>query len=225
MDAAYSSPPSMSMSPPEGAGDADGELLERRRRGEVSCAECRRLKIKCDKALPCGACVRRGCDALCPLGTLATAQGTKFVLAATGHLHAAIGALRERARVLEGALAQLVHRHPLLLPGAEDAAADAEEDRELDEVARREGWSMEDLIAVNAQAGHGALTDGATSASAAPAPLARYYQQLSAVSAFYSWVSRRLNHPRRRHTTTACTPRSRARSDTSPSRRSLPQTS
>ncbi|WOO82885.1 putative transcriptional regulatory protein [Vanrija pseudolonga] len=31
-----------------------------------NCAECRRLKVKCDRKIPCSACVRRGCAAMCP---------------------------------------------------------------------------------------------------------------------------------------------------------------
>ncbi|KAJ3716605.1 fungal-specific transcription factor domain-containing protein [Lentinula raphanica] len=36
----------------------------------TSCAECRRLKLKCDRVFPCAACIRRGCGNLCPNGTL-----------------------------------------------------------------------------------------------------------------------------------------------------------
>ena len=36
--------------------------------GELSCAECHRLKLKCDKKLPCASCERRGCESICPLG-------------------------------------------------------------------------------------------------------------------------------------------------------------
>ncbi|TFK43633.1 hypothetical protein BDQ12DRAFT_189240 [Crucibulum laeve] len=34
----------------------DEEIDLRRARGEISCAECRRLKLKCDKKLPCSSC-------------------------------------------------------------------------------------------------------------------------------------------------------------------------
>ncbi|KAJ7444602.1 fungal-specific transcription factor domain-containing protein [Mycena galericulata] len=101
------------------------ELEVKRSRGEVSCAECRRLKIKCDKQIPCQSCVRRGCSALCPNGALATGQGTRFVLAATEHLHRKIARMGERIRVLEDALTTLHASkggadgtvHPLLVPG------------------------------------------------------------------------------------------------------------
>lgn len=95
------------------------ELEQKRNRGEVSCAECRRLKIKCDKQIPCQSCQRRGCAALCPNGSLATGQGTRFVLAATEHLHRRIAKLSGRIRQLEDALSSLhsqhsTDRHPLL---------------------------------------------------------------------------------------------------------------
>ncbi|TRM68025.1 fungal-specific transcription factor domain-containing protein [Schizophyllum amplum] len=95
------------------------EIELKRARGEVSCAECRRLKIRCDKQIPCQSCVRRGCDSLCPNGALATGQGTRFVLAATQHLHRRLGRLGERIRALEVALEVAQTRvskepHPLL---------------------------------------------------------------------------------------------------------------
>ncbi|KAJ7104414.1 fungal-specific transcription factor domain-containing protein [Mycena belliarum] len=36
----------------------------------TSCAECRRLKLRCDRVFPCSSCIRRGCANLCPNGTL-----------------------------------------------------------------------------------------------------------------------------------------------------------
>lgn len=87
------------------------ELEMKRSRGEVSCAECRRLKIKCDKQIPCQSCLRRGCASLCPNGSLATGQGTRFVLAATEHLHRRIAKLSSRIRQLEDALAGLQAKH------------------------------------------------------------------------------------------------------------------
>ncbi|KAK0446109.1 fungal-specific transcription factor domain-containing protein [Armillaria borealis] len=97
------------------------ELEQKRNRdnNQVSCAECRRLKIKCDKQIPCQSCQRRGCAALCPNGSLATGQGTRFVLAATEHLHRRIAKLSGRIRQLEDALSSLhsqhsTDRHPLL---------------------------------------------------------------------------------------------------------------
>ncbi|KAF9034692.1 hypothetical protein BDZ89DRAFT_1062420 [Hymenopellis radicata] len=39
----------------------------KRIRGEIACAECRRLKIRCDKMVPCSTCIKRGCGSLCPM--------------------------------------------------------------------------------------------------------------------------------------------------------------
>ncbi|KAJ7283756.1 fungal-specific transcription factor domain-containing protein [Mycena rebaudengoi] len=85
------------------AGNED-ETDVRRARGEISCAECRRLKLKCDKKLPCSSCIRRGCPSICPNGSLSS-QGTRFVLASTDHLHTKIGEMGQRIRQLEDALA------------------------------------------------------------------------------------------------------------------------
>ncbi|KAF9030945.1 hypothetical protein BDZ89DRAFT_1064266 [Hymenopellis radicata] len=91
----------------------------RRARGEISCAECKRLKLKCDKKLPCGSCIRRGCPSICPNGSLATGQGTRFVLADTSQLHNKISEMGQRIRQLEDALAIFqagvsTEVHPLL---------------------------------------------------------------------------------------------------------------
>ncbi|KAJ3822412.1 fungal-specific transcription factor domain-containing protein [Lentinula raphanica] len=92
----------------------------KRARGALSCAECRRLKLKCDKIVPCSSCKRRGCSSICPNGVLITGQGTRFVLADTEKLHAKIEQMSDRIRSLEDALS-ILHAstgsqepHPLL---------------------------------------------------------------------------------------------------------------
>ncbi|OAX37130.1 hypothetical protein K503DRAFT_771795 [Rhizopogon vinicolor AM-OR11-026] len=93
---------------------------QKRSRGAMSCAECRRLKLKCDKTVPCSSCKRRGCSAICPNGSLTTGQGTRFVLADTEKLHQKIAQMSDRIRQLEDALAILQssatpsEQHPLL---------------------------------------------------------------------------------------------------------------
>ncbi|KAL5487656.1 hypothetical protein ACEPAI_5764 [Sanghuangporus weigelae] len=52
----------------------------RRARGEISCAECRRHKLKCNKAIPCGTCIRKGCPNICPNGTLTPGQSARHGL-------------------------------------------------------------------------------------------------------------------------------------------------
>ncbi|KAJ7224484.1 fungal-specific transcription factor domain-containing protein, partial [Mycena pura] len=85
--------------PPDGA--------KKRRKGatRLSCAECRsRLKLRCDRSIPCGSCIKRGCGPICPDGSLTTGQGNRFVLASTQELHEKISELATRIRELEDAL-------------------------------------------------------------------------------------------------------------------------
>ncbi|KAJ7253061.1 hypothetical protein B0H12DRAFT_1017793 [Mycena haematopus] len=102
----------------------------KRIRGEIACAECRRLKIRCDKVIPCSTCVKRGCGALCPNGTIPPGEGSRFVLAATDHLHQKLARMEARMHALEDALA-ILHPtdsdkpHPLL------CSRDIEDDDDL----------------------------------------------------------------------------------------------
>lgn len=83
-----------------------GSSGSRRRRGALSCAECRRcdqlgslihlehnlslsrlisvlvgvayrLKLRCDRQVPCHSCVKRGCSSICPDGSLTTGKGNR----------------------------------------------------------------------------------------------------------------------------------------------------
>ncbi|KAI0272650.1 fungal-specific transcription factor domain-containing protein [Gloeopeniophorella convolvens] len=96
-----SSPPSKRRSPSPAP-----EPAKKRRRGatRLSCAECRRLKLRCDRGIPCSSCVKRGCGAICPDGSLTTGQGNRFVLASTQELHEKITELCARVRELEDGL-------------------------------------------------------------------------------------------------------------------------
>ncbi|KAJ3986395.1 hypothetical protein F5890DRAFT_1504313 [Lentinula detonsa] len=95
---------------------------KKKRRGGVaalSCAECRRLKLKCSRVFPCTGCVKKGCAAICPDGHLTTGKGNRFVLANTNELQDKIEELTKRAKALEDALTKshnLVspQPHPLL---------------------------------------------------------------------------------------------------------------
>ncbi|KAJ7610086.1 fungal-specific transcription factor domain-containing protein [Roridomyces roridus] len=93
----------------------------RKKPGRVatSCAECRRLKLRCDKNVPCGKCVSRGCGSICPDGHLTSGKGNRLVLANTEELHDRIENLCGRIRELEDALRALQETvsdrpHPLL---------------------------------------------------------------------------------------------------------------
>jgi hypothetical protein len=99
----------------------DDSIQRKRRKGatRLSCQECRRLKLRCDRTVPCSSCVKRGTAAICPDGSLTTGQGNRFVLASTQELHEKISELSNRVRHLEDALrfdhSQLTQeQHPLL---------------------------------------------------------------------------------------------------------------
>ncbi|KIY73065.1 hypothetical protein CYLTODRAFT_366419 [Cylindrobasidium torrendii FP15055 ss-10] len=100
---------------------SEEELVVARLNGQVSCAECRRLKLKCNKKLPCGSCVKRNCESICPLGTLANGMGKKMVVSDAKDLHTRVATLGSRIQDLENALAQFQstvteETHPLLRP-------------------------------------------------------------------------------------------------------------
>ncbi|KAI0065627.1 hypothetical protein BV25DRAFT_1714330 [Artomyces pyxidatus] len=105
--------------PPDAASPATMSPRQRRRSAALSCAECRRLKLRCSRVFPCTSCVKKGCAAICPDGSLTTGKGNRFILANTEVLHDKIGSLSSRVRQLEDALAEANsyhsnERHPLL---------------------------------------------------------------------------------------------------------------
>ncbi|KAG0700446.1 fungal-specific transcription factor domain-containing protein [Suillus ampliporus] len=85
----------------------------------LSCAECRRLKLKCDRVFPCQSCSKRGCAEICPDGALTSGKGSRFILANTEQLHTKIIQMSDRIRQLEDALETVQAKcssdpHPLL---------------------------------------------------------------------------------------------------------------
>ncbi|TFK90291.1 hypothetical protein K466DRAFT_583881 [Polyporus arcularius HHB13444] len=50
---------------PEDSDQETTQKKQKRRRQALSCTECKRRKIKCDRANPCGPCVRRGEQSKC----------------------------------------------------------------------------------------------------------------------------------------------------------------
>ncbi|WVR05530.1 hypothetical protein IAU60_002548 [Kwoniella sp. DSM 27419] len=91
------------------SGDEDASAAERpprkrrKQRPQFSCSECRRLKLKCDRKVPCANCERRSCIHLCPSGPQPEARtSSKAVLS--------------RLEVLEG----LLTRHGLTVPPESD---------------------------------------------------------------------------------------------------------
>ncbi|GMK58669.1 hypothetical protein CspeluHIS016_0601110 [Cutaneotrichosporon spelunceum] len=71
---------------------------ERRSRKQLSCAECHRLKLKCDRQVPCSNCVRRECIELCP---------NSVRVKKTTQRNDDMGEMRERLAAIEGMLASI----------------------------------------------------------------------------------------------------------------------
>ncbi|KXN83326.1 hypothetical protein AN958_01562 [Leucoagaricus sp. SymC.cos] len=104
--------------------EKEKEQRPRKKPGRVptSCAECRRLKLRCDKNVPCEKCVQRGCGSICPdgsTGVLTPGRNGRMILVGTEELHDRIDHFASRIRELEAGLQTLQARvsdepHPLL---------------------------------------------------------------------------------------------------------------
>ncbi|KAL5496085.1 hypothetical protein ACEPAH_3178 [Sanghuangporus vaninii] len=101
----------------------DRELKLKRLAGEISCAECRRLKLRCDKKIPCCSCIRRGVKDICPTETSnGSVRGNSMAVGAhssSSEIETAerISAMSDRISALEDALQIAVgSTHPLLSP-------------------------------------------------------------------------------------------------------------
>ncbi|KAH9926912.1 fungal-specific transcription factor domain-containing protein [Fomitopsis serialis] len=128
------------------ASNNEEDIEVKRARGEISWQNCCRLKLKCDKKLPCGSCVRRGCTSICPNGSLSAGQGTRFILADTEQLHRKIAEMSERIRQLEDTVAIFQagvsnERHPLLRDDLLSIKFGPEVRRTVDDEHRRETLS------------------------------------------------------------------------------------
>ncbi|KAH8832430.1 hypothetical protein DL96DRAFT_1492094 [Flagelloscypha sp. PMI_526] len=117
----------MSSGPSASSNDPSSSVVLRttkKRSIALSCAECRRLKLRCSRIFPCSNCQKKGCAAICmsfyiSLASLTTGKGNRFVLADTEELHDKVQELSARIRTLEDALAlsHVLHSnqpHPLL---------------------------------------------------------------------------------------------------------------
>ncbi|KAG8759317.1 hypothetical protein FRC14_006157 [Serendipita sp. 396] len=76
---------------------ADTTLMAR-----SACMECRRLKTKCDRLIPCTQCRKRGCENICPTGL--RSRGSRNPSAEVEMLNRNIESMSARIRELEGAL-------------------------------------------------------------------------------------------------------------------------
>ncbi|GAA5893756.1 hypothetical protein JCM6882_003087 [Rhodosporidiobolus microsporus] len=82
----------------QGLSSSTGKQRAPSKRATLSCSECRRLKLKCDRQVPCSSCVKRGLSHLCPDGALVPTRTSKLAASAT--------ALAERVELLEDLLRQ-----------------------------------------------------------------------------------------------------------------------
>ncbi|KAH7096390.1 hypothetical protein BKA62DRAFT_511806 [Auriculariales sp. MPI-PUGE-AT-0066] len=75
----------------------------------LSCKECRRAKLKCDRKIPCGSCKRRGCESICPDGivTSGPANVNRGMLSDNRKLREKLLAMHDRVEQLENAVATL----------------------------------------------------------------------------------------------------------------------
>ncbi|GJF00201.1 fungal-specific transcription factor domain-containing protein [Phanerochaete sordida] len=113
-----------------GSGAEQPPVKQRRKPGRVpvSCAECRRLKLRCDRKVPCETCVKRGCSAICPEGSLTTGnRSNRLAFADADELQKKVERLRGRVKALENGLRTLQadvsdDPHPLLLDTDEATA-------------------------------------------------------------------------------------------------------
>ncbi|KZP23762.1 hypothetical protein FIBSPDRAFT_930268 [Athelia psychrophila] len=89
---------------------------ERDRKLGLACAECRRSKIKCDRIFPCQSCIRRGCDNICPDGTLAPTKGNTLLNAQVQRLGNQVKSAQARVEELQNRLGATSAggTHPLL---------------------------------------------------------------------------------------------------------------
>lgn len=145
----------------------NGEQKERKKPGRVptSCAECRRLKLRCDRKVPCETCVKRGCAAICPSGSLTAGKGNRLVLANTEELHNKIEVMSARIRELEEAL-RTVHPegsvlpHPLLSDAITVISSDSPESSSSSNFAERQPQTSNKADADSVIDAFGTLTIG-----------------------------------------------------------------
>ncbi|ORY25465.1 hypothetical protein BCR39DRAFT_590164 [Naematelia encephala] len=90
--------------PVEGTQGTPGDISRQRRKSAgnrvKSCAECRRLKLKCDRRLPCDNCGKRGIGSICPHGVLKSTKARTMILENNEALHDRIASLEQALRLL-----------------------------------------------------------------------------------------------------------------------------
>ncbi|KAJ7648523.1 fungal-specific transcription factor domain-containing protein [Mycena rosella] len=99
------SPENLSLNPAFSTLTQQEKVNIKRTSGKAPCAECKRLKLKCDKSIPCASCVRRGCGETCPTGTyLPTGRGKRAVPTEASRLKNTVSEMEARIKELETAI-------------------------------------------------------------------------------------------------------------------------
>ncbi|KAJ7648330.1 hypothetical protein DFH06DRAFT_574922 [Mycena polygramma] len=124
----------MTLSPSLKALSQQETLDIKRTSGKAPCAECKRLKLRCDKKIPCASCVRRGCTETCPTGTyLPTGRGRRAVPTEASQLKRVLSQMEARMNELETAITRASKYHldvcPLL------GLSSSEKDPNVDQLA------------------------------------------------------------------------------------------
>ncbi|KAJ7849361.1 hypothetical protein B0H14DRAFT_869301 [Mycena olivaceomarginata] len=103
--------------------------------GTAPCAECKRLKLKCDKIIPCASCVRRGCGETCPNGIyLPTGRGRRTVPTEASRLRHVLSGMQARMKELETAVIRATNYHSAVCPYRDISSAD--KDSSADKLAK-----------------------------------------------------------------------------------------
>ncbi|KZV90892.1 hypothetical protein EXIGLDRAFT_108231 [Exidia glandulosa HHB12029] len=91
-----------------------------------SCAECKRLRLRCDKKIPCITCTRRGCASICPHETLVkgVVQGKRLVLTTSRQLYDKIDAMRKRVVELQDAIERMDDKKEVRIASLSSAQED-----------------------------------------------------------------------------------------------------
>ncbi|KLO09687.1 hypothetical protein SCHPADRAFT_555303 [Schizopora paradoxa] len=147
-------------------------------RGNIACAECRRLKQRCDRKLPCSTCIQRKCEAICPIGTLSNGQHRKELHMASNQLRVTVSEMTHRITQLEEAL-QVEFRshsegvHPLLSDELLDVKRCGIDGNTHEEIEELEVINSMGLLALNEPEDDGGKFYGATGKEGAGVTLPR----------------------------------------------------
>ncbi|KAF7291357.1 Zn(2)-C6 fungal-type domain-containing protein [Mycena indigotica] len=179
---------------------SSAEVIEMKRaRGLMSCAECQRRRLRCDRKIPCSSCVRRGKADICPSGeSQTTPRGRRQTRdKPSTHLTLVLRTMSDRISQLERAIA-VAHNdsstdgelHPLLRDPEllKIKQFDAEDDGSESSRERPDKETEKEDLQLGESFGALAISSGGKGEP-------RYYGPTGGVSAFLSSQSSSDHHP------------------------------